>query len=175
MNCPNCGPLPDDSFGKNIGRKSGYDKYCKKCGNDYQKHYRSTDKGREVTQAARKRWATSNPERANANYLVREARNRARRRNLPIEVDRKWIEDQFIQNPHCVCCNRSLNIGIDKKGKMGDDSPSLDQLVPGEGYTYMNVRIICWRCNRIKQDATPDELEMIATWIRTELTRREFK
>lgn len=47
-----------------------------------------------------------------------------------------------------------------------DNSPSIDQIVPGAGYTADNMQIICWRANRIKNDATPEELEKLAVFMK---------
>lgn len=44
-----------------------------------------------------------------------------------------------------------------------DDSPTLDRVVPELGYVKGNVEVISERANRIKNDATPEELEKIAT------------
>ena len=56
-----------------------------------------------------------------------------------------------------------LGIGI-KSNKMSaplDSSPSLDRINPNLGYVKGNVRIISNRANRIKSDATADEVELV--------------
>lgn len=50
-------------------------------------------------------------------------------------------------------------------GARSDASPSIDQIVPGGGYTVSNMQIISWRANRIKNDATPEELRLIADYM----------
>ena len=47
-----------------------------------------------------------------------------------------------------------------------ENSPSLDQIYPGKGYTLDNLQIISWRANRIKNDATPEELLQLAEYMR---------
>ena len=47
-----------------------------------------------------------------------------------------------------------------------DDSPSIDQLVAGKGYTKDNINIMSWRANRIKNDGTHEELQAIANWVK---------
>jgi endogenous inhibitor of DNA gyrase (YacG/DUF329 family) len=42
-----------------------------------------------------------------------------------------------------------------------DSSPSLDRINPKLGYIVGNVRIICNRANRIKSDATLEEIKLI--------------
>ena len=46
-----------------------------------------------------------------------------------------------------------------------NDSPSLDRINPKRGYVEGNVALICFRCNKIKSDATQRELRMIADWM----------
>ena len=42
--------------------------------------------------------------------------------------------------------------------------PSIDRIIPKNGYVKGNIIVVCCRCNRIKNDATPDELIMIGTF-----------
>ena len=42
-----------------------------------------------------------------------------------------------------------------------DDAPSVDRLVPDEGYVKGNVRIISMKANRIKNDASIEELKLV--------------
>ena len=51
-------------------------------------------------------------------------------------------------------------------GKRRNAAPSLDRLNPLGGYTLNNVRVISWRANRIKNDATLPELERLTLWMR---------
>lgn len=47
-----------------------------------------------------------------------------------------------------------------------DGSPTLDRIVPDKGYVRENVWVISGRANRIKNDATIEELELIAEALR---------
>jgi hypothetical protein len=49
-------------------------------------------------------------------------------------------------------------------GKAKDNSPSLDKIVPLLGYVPGNVHWISWRANRLKSDATVDELTKLANY-----------
>lgn len=42
---------------------------------------------------------------------------------------------------------------------------SLDRIVPSLGYVPGNVAVISHRANRIKSDATADELRAVADWL----------
>lgn len=50
-----------------------------------------------------------------------------------------------------------------------NNAPSLDRLVPKLGYVPGNVRVISFRANRIKNNATPVELCQIAAWLQEQL------
>ena len=45
-------------------------------------------------------------------------------------------------------------------------SPTLDRIIPTRGYVPGNVLVICWRANRLKNDATPRELRQLARFYR---------
>lgn len=46
------------------------------------------------------------------------------------------------------------------------NSATLDRIDPSKGYVRGNVAIISFKANRIKSNATPEELEAIAAWAR---------
>ncbi len=46
-----------------------------------------------------------------------------------------------------------------------DASPSLDRLEPTRGYVKGNVAVISYRANRIKTDATAEELQRVLDWV----------
>jgi hypothetical protein len=56
----------------------------------------------------------------------------------------------------------SLKRGV---GKFDSCSPSLDRIVPELGYVKGNVRVISDRANRIKRDATLEELRAIVKYV----------
>lgn len=56
-----------------------------------------------------------------------------------------------------------LGITLVLKGTR-DNRPSLDRVLPELGYVRGNVRVISFRANRIKSDATPSELRRILAY-----------
>lgn len=48
----------------------------------------------------------------------------------------------------------------------GRQAPSIDRLDNTKGYTMHNVNVISRRANTLKSDATADELEAVARWMR---------
>ncbi len=47
-----------------------------------------------------------------------------------------------------------------------DRAPSLDRFDPAKGYTVANVKVLCWRCNMLKNNAKPEELEAVVAYMR---------
>ena len=48
------------------------------------------------------------------------------------------------------------------RGSLADDSYSIDRIDSSQGYTIDNIEVISWRANRLKNDATHEELEKIS-------------
>ncbi len=57
-------------------------------------------------------------------------------------------------------------LGISLKGETPDNCPSLDRIDNTKGYIKGNVCIISHRANRLKSDATLEELEKIINYIK---------
>jgi hypothetical protein len=60
---------------------------------------------------------------------------------------------------HCPCC------GCEFSRNERRNWPTLDRKIPALGYVPANVQWLCFRCNRIKDNATAEELIMVATFI----------
>lgn len=64
---------------------------------------------------------------------------------------------------HCPCCGSKLDYGLGKNNhkKRDFETPSTDHLVPqsiGGTNNIDNLWVICVRCNRMKNDATYDDI-----------------
>ena len=75
---------------------------------------------------------------------------------LPFNLD----ESDLVIPNYCPILGIELVIGDNK-----DNAPSVDRMVPSKGYTKGNVFIISNRANRIKNNATVDELRLIADYM----------
>ena len=138
---------------------------------------------KEKKSESSKKWRLDNPDRAKeiarkaaakrkasgaiseyelANYItqrmLRAAKCRAKERNVPFNLT---ADDITIPE----CCP-ILGIPLyHSAGKATDNSPSLDRVIPSLGYVTGNVRVISNRANRIKFDATLDELQAIVQYL----------
>lgn len=96
-----------------------------------------------------------NPER----YLLLFARTRAKQAGLPFSID---ISDVIIP-PTCPALGIPLVKGTREDS---DASPSLDRVRDELGYVKGNVAVISKRANRIKNNSTADELDLLAAYFR---------
>lgn len=75
----------------------------------------------------------------------------------------------------CRDCGRELPLGRFYKNGTGyrpECKAELDRLVPSKGYVKGNVRWISRRANRIKSDATIDELKKILKYMEEQIERQ---
>lgn len=86
-----------------------------------------------------------------AALMLVSARGRAKEKGIPFNIVSADIPVPEV----CPVLGLKLVIGV---GACSDSSPSIDRIIPSLGYVKGNVRVISRRANRIKNDATPDEL-----------------
>jgi len=91
--------------------------------------------------------------------MLYEARKRAKKKGLAFELT---VEDILIPE-NCPVLNIPLVVG----GKThSPGSPTLDRVDSTKGYIRGNVRVISFRANNLKNNATIEELEAIVSYMR---------
>ena len=96
--------------------------------------------------------------------LVKSARDRAEERGMAFDLTAADI----VVPELCPVLGIRL-VWREAGGSRGfprDNSPSIDRFDNALGYTRDNVRIISWRANAIKGDATREEIELVAAYMR---------
>lgn len=142
--CTGCGETkPHEQFYKN---RKGVHSRCKPCyferNKEYQKKYRKNN-----------RFA----------IRMRSCRARAKEFNLPYDLDEDYLKSIWTG----VC--PAFGVEIDINAKKGEPhSAQLDRIVPSLGYVRGNVIWLSERANRIKDDATAEELEKLAQWLKSQ-------
>ena len=135
------------------------------------------------TESARK-WQKKNPKRAREHahkwqkihghtyyianrekMILRLAKTRALAKGITFNIE----PSDIVVPGECPLLGIPLIIGTG--GGLTDNSPSIDRIDSTKGYEKGNVWVISGRANRIKNDATPEELMRIATLV-WEKTRR---
>lgn len=89
--------------------------------------------------------------------MLSNARARAAKAGVPFDI----VRDDIIIPSHCPVLGIELVRRTGRKGG-ADCSPSLDRIVPTLGYVPGNIVVVSRRANRIKTDATTEELEAVA-------------
>lgn len=88
--------------------------------------------------------------------LLARAKWRAKSKNIPFDITR---EDVVIPN---ICPVFGVKFDFDSKLH----APSLDRIRPDLGYIKGNVRVICMRANRLKDNGTIEEFEKILAYMK---------
>ena len=116
------------------------------------KYYR---KNLESVQARQREYRRNNREY----MIVKGAKRRAKDRGLPFDLTPKSISIPEA----CPILGIALKTG---KNHSRECSPSLDRIIPELGYVEGNVRVISQRANRLKSDASIEELEAILKYMK---------
>ncbi len=137
----------------------------KEVAREYRRRYysRRRKEDTEYSRQMQQRWRDKNPKR----YMWTRARIRARAEDIPFSI----TEDDFDIPEYCpVFPNLKLEFSSGR-GSRPDNIPTLDKIVPVLGYVPSNVAVISMRANRLKSDATLEELQAILDWVH-EQTRK---
>ena len=98
--------------------------------------------------------------------IVRRAKTRANKNNVPFDIDEDYIKK--IWPKHNIC--PIFKIKLEQSNlHTGDQSPSLDRIIPKLGYVKGNVQIMSHKANRIKNNATFEELIIIGKYYERQL------
>lgn len=150
------------------------EKTCKKCGfkginfrksrsiciecqkqygrDNYYKHHSAEDQKRRSEKQKERRLQNPVP------WMLSACKARAKKSKLEFNLDK---EDIFIPK---LCPVLGIEL-IMAKGKMNHNSPTLDRINNKLGYIKGNVRVISWRANSLKSDATINEVELILDYM----------
>lgn len=109
-------------------------------------------------QAAQSRaWADRNP----VKHALMGLRQSARARHLAFDLDEAYLRSIWVD----VC--PMLGLLLKRTPGDHDSSHSVDRIDSTRGYIKGNVHIISLRANRIKNNATVEEIEKIAAYLRS--------
>jgi hypothetical protein len=123
----------------------------------YWKEYR--DKNREMLRNKRKLFTSNNKEL----ILLWLSRGRAKKKGIQFDID---VSDIVIPN---ICPVLGIPIYKDISSNRGmDNSPSLDRIDNSKGYVKGNVMVISFRANKLKGDASIDELKKILVYMESQ-------
>jgi len=151
---------------------------------EYQRKYREANK--EKRAAANKAWRDANKEAINARraayreanrekirersrdyyknrpeiFVLHNIRTRAKQQGVPCTLT---VEDIATATPeYCPVLGIRLERSTNPKGGVADNAPTVDRLIPSLGYVKDNIIVVSHKANRIKNNATVEELETVA-------------
>jgi len=93
------------------------------------------------------------------NLMLTSAKSRCKKNNVEFNI----TKDDVARRETCPISGVILNF---RASKISDDSPTLDRIDPSKGYVPGNVWVISYRANRIKSNATSEELFKIAAAVK---------
>lgn len=94
--------------------------------------------------------------------IWKSAKYRAKKYNLPFDI----TPNDIIIPKYCPVLGIEIKQNI---GKCADNSPSLDKIIPKNGYVKTNIKVISWKANSIKRDSSVEELEKTIKYIKESL------
>ncbi|SRR6266478_2912353 len=176
---------PLEQFNKQAKSKDKHGSYCKDCANaralkwrldniehraEYRKIYNKEnaevvrertqdwrDRNRPRVRQLGKEFYEANPER----NLCYDAKKRAKRFDVPFSI----THEDIVIPEFCPVLGIKLERG---KGKLTDNSPTLDRIDPQKGYVVGNIAVISHRANRLKSDGTVAEHEKVTSWLKNQ-------
>jgi hypothetical protein len=159
--CTKCGKLLAwDDFGDRRGSSSGKNSQCKLCdanrGTSYRKSV-SLDKSKiDASSMNPNDYLSSIPKMVNPlNKTIQATKIRARK----LKIDHNIGYEDFVPLP-TICPLLQIPLFY-SSNTITDNTPSIDRIDSTKGYTKDNVWIVSNKANRIKSNATIDDLELL--------------
>lgn len=149
-----------DLFSKDKYQKSGLRCRCKACsskefsafknGNGYKKRLLKTS-------ANRKDLKSINPVKVWSHTAYHNAKKRAKAAGCDFTITKSWLEENAVE----IC--PLLNVLLDYNAEISSPNvASIDRKNSKHGYTPENCKIISFKANRIKNNASIEEISLLA-------------
>mgnify|MGYP003629029484 FL=1 len=94
---------------------------------------------------------------------ILSAKKRAKKHRVPFSITLDYINEIWPDDNKCPVLGIPFVRG--SIGKKNGTSPNLDRIVPADGYTIGNIKVMSGRANRIKSDATAAEVMIVAQYL----------
>jgi hypothetical protein len=158
--CPGCEKqLPLAYFSKDKHRSDGFRRKCKGCSSMEFKAYSNTDNykerlARQVEQ--NKKLKQEDPVKRWARDAYYNTKQRATKLGLDFSLTKEWLIDNA--PTRCPLLDIELVYNADKSV---ENTASVDRKNSAQGYTIENCKIISFKANRIKSNASVDEIALL--------------
>ena len=143
--CDTCGEWkPIGAMGKYPHRNNHVSRHCKTCKNKAEKEKRYTKTGR-------------------SGYIFSRVKSRAKKKGLAFDLTLSFISER-LKRIDFKCEITSIPFALDSTNNGGPkwNTLSVDQIIPGQGYTQENVRFILHSLNMALQKMSDKEFGILA-------------
>lgn len=158
--CPGCDKtLNVSEFHKDKQTPSGYRSWCKACVRTRflafkEKEYYTIRLAKYATQRKEKRAST--PDEIWVIDTFHNAKGRATKQGLAFDLTKTWLLEQLGEK--CPLLGTPFSYG---NSKTTATTPTVDRKDPAKGYTQVNCWVISAKANRIKTNASTEEIERV--------------
>ena len=105
-----------------------------------------------------------------ARHMANALKCRCKKASIPYDLSAEYMLSLVPLDGICP----AIGIPIIFGGHLTRNSPSVDRIVPSEGYVRGNIRIISFKANAMKQDCSdPAEMRRLADYIESTLNQSE--
>jgi hypothetical protein len=142
--CTSCQQIKASScFGKHSRTKNGLHYHCRECKKEKARHLYAKDPIYHRAKVKRLRDANL------IRFMVRQAKNRAKKRNLAFDLDQYVTElGSRLDAGRCELTGIMFERNVGRSWR----NPSIDRIVAKGGYTYDNIRIVLFGYNVAMND-----------------------
>ena len=137
-------------------KKKYYEENKEAIGEQKKKYY---EENKEAIGEHKKKYHKENKEAT----LCTGAKTRSKSKNISFDIDKEYLKEIWPKDNKCPALGIEFKRG---EGMQIDYSPSIDRIIPELGYVKGNVQIICMLANRIKSNATPDQVIQVGTYFK---------
>jgi hypothetical protein len=112
--------------------------------------------------AFHKTWLLKKRQEDPCRFIFYSAKHRAKKDNILFTITKEDVYSLYPSDGKCPI----LGIELSPNTKTTQDSsPSLDRIVPEKGYVIGNIVVVSHRANRIKNNATLEDLKKIVCFL----------
>lgn len=137
---------------------SCYDKwiYHKDPASQMLKHKRWSEENKDHLSGYRKAWGSRNP----VKKVLAQVKSGAKTRGIPFALTEADLVAVWTET--CPV----FGFPIHANERRSDNSLSVDRIDNSAGYVPGNICVMSWRANKVKSDASAEELEKVAQYMR---------
>ncbi len=140
-------------------------KICPKCNKSNKKFFKNAYACTDCCAIEQREHYRKNYQIGNSrwiNTITSQTKGRAKKLNIPFDEQAVRIA---LKNCPEVCPVFKTKFVIGEGAGPKESSPTLDRIIPENGYVTGNVCVISWKANRLKNNSSFEELLQVVEWL----------